>query len=93
MPGRTGGNQIKKLHRMVEKSDNLEWALTAGDAVKVYKKGKTGVIAGLEGAHILEKDPVHLEWFHDKGVRWLSKDEVRFSSSEQYTQTISQSAS
>ena len=70
-PGKSGRKQIGKLRKLVDGSGNLEWALTAEDAERIWREGKTGVFAGLEGAHILDNDPANLEWFYEHGARYL----------------------
>jgi len=68
---KTADKQLKQLDDLVKKSKDLEWALTGEDAEKIWKSGKIGVFAGMEGAHPLEGKIENLEHFYNKGVRYL----------------------
>ncbi|MFH1064740.1 MAG: dipeptidase [Candidatus Woesearchaeota archaeon] len=68
---RCAKRQVYHLHDLVDSCPSIDWALSAEEAEKLQECGKIGVFLGMEGAHPLEGRVENLEWFADKGVRYV----------------------
>ncbi len=68
----TAERKVRRLHEIIKKSPELDWALSGTEAEKVWKKGGVGAFLGMEGVHPLEGRIENLEWFYEQGVRYAS---------------------
>jgi membrane dipeptidase len=58
--------------QLARHSDVLERASTAADIVRIHRERKIAILMGLEGGHIIEKDPRALDLFYRLGVRYMT---------------------
>ena len=68
----TAERKVRRLHEIIKKSHELEWALSGTEAEKVWKKGRIGAFLGMEGVHPLKGRIENLTWFYERGVRYAS---------------------
>ena len=64
--------EIDIIHRFTAKSPVLEAAYTADDIERVFAKGKTASLIGIEGGHAIENSLGALRMFYRLGVRYLT---------------------
>ncbi len=70
---RTQLEQIDIARRVIAKyPERLEWALTAADIPRAFKKGKVGSLLGLEGGHAIENSLGALRAYYDLGARYMT---------------------
>lgn len=75
---RTGGSLrhalrlVDLIHRVVQRYDKLEWALTADAVERVFRDGKVASLIGFEGGHAIENSLEALRVFYHLGVRYLT---------------------
>ncbi len=68
-----GDRMTARILKGIERnSDKLELVLDGTQAREAAGRGKIGVFIGLEGAHILTGKIEAIEYFHSKGVRYLT---------------------
>jgi membrane dipeptidase len=71
-PARVALEQIDLIHRMVQRSPDMEMALTAADVERVHRNRKIAALIGIEGGHAIENSLGALRQFHAMGVRYLT---------------------
>jgi membrane dipeptidase len=65
--------QIDIVRRMIDAyPDAFELALTADDAVRVFRAGRIASMLGMEGGHAIENSLGTLRTFYDLGVRYMT---------------------
>ncbi len=64
--------QIDLIHRMIERSPELEAALTAADVERIHRRRRVASLIGIEGGHTIENQLSALRQFHALGVRYLT---------------------
>jgi membrane dipeptidase len=65
--------QIDLIHRMTEFApDDLEFARTADDVVRIHKSGRIAAMIGIEGGHAIEDSLALLRQYYDLGVRYMT---------------------
>lgn len=83
-----GDRMTTRILKGIERnSDKLELVLDGTQARDAAGRGKTGVFIGIEGAHIISGKLEAVEYFHNKGVRYLtlghfSENEAVYSSND-----------
>lgn len=70
-------NQVRLVHRMIERYPDLELALTADQIESLHKSGKIASLLGVEGGHALGGSVAELRWLHDQGVRYMTLTHTR----------------
>ncbi len=65
--------QIDIAHRIIERyPEALELALTSEDVRRIFKKGKTASLLGMEGGHAIENSLGALRTYYRLGVRYMT---------------------
>jgi membrane dipeptidase len=65
--------QIDIAHQVIRRyPDVFELALTADDAVRVFRDGRIASMLGMEGGHAIENSIGALRAFYDLGVRYMT---------------------
>jgi membrane dipeptidase len=64
--------EIDIIHRFTARSPVLEMAYTADDVERVFAKGKTASLIGIEGGHAIENSLGALRMFYRLGVRYMT---------------------
>jgi membrane dipeptidase len=65
--------QIDIAHHVIRRyPDIFELALTADDAVRIFRQGRIGSMLGMEGGHAIENSMGALRAFYDLGVRYMT---------------------
>ncbi len=83
-----GGHMIDHIQKgIIRNSDKLELVLNGTHAREAVGHGKIGVFIGIEGAHILSGSLYAIDYFFEKGVRYLtlghfSENEAVYSSND-----------
>jgi membrane dipeptidase len=73
MAARMTIEQIDLIHRMVEHATNeMEFARTADDVVRIHRKGKIAAMIGIEGGHAIENSLALLRQYYDLGARYMT---------------------
>src|SRR5262249_2289183 len=73
MAARMTIEQIDLIHRMVEFAPNeMEFARTADDVVRIHRKGKIAAMIGVEGGHAIENSLALLRQYYDLGARYMT---------------------
>jgi membrane dipeptidase len=66
-------NQVRLVHKMIERYAELELALTADQIVEHHSNGKIASMLGVEGGHALGNGSLaELRWLYDNGVRYMT---------------------
>jgi membrane dipeptidase len=65
--------QIDIAHQVIRRyPDTFELALTADDAVRIFRAGRIASMLGMEGGHAIENSLGALRAFYDLGVRYMT---------------------
>jgi membrane dipeptidase len=65
--------QIDIAHQLIRRySDDFELALTAADALRIFRQGRIASMLGMEGGHALENSLGALRAYYDLGVRYMT---------------------
>jgi membrane dipeptidase len=65
--------QIDIAHQVIRRyPDTFELALSADDAVRIFRAGRIASMLGMEGGHAIENSLGALRAFHDLGVRYMT---------------------
>jgi membrane dipeptidase len=65
--------QIDIAHQVIRRyPDVFELALTADDAVRIFRAGRIASMLGMEGGHAIENSLGALRGFYDLGVRYMT---------------------
>lgn len=65
--------QIDIAHQIIRRyPDVFELALTADDALRIFREGKIASMLGMEGGHAIENSLGALRAFYDLGVRYMT---------------------
>jgi membrane dipeptidase len=65
--------QIDIAHQIIRRyPDTFELALTADDAVRIFREGRIASMLGMEGGHAIENSLGALRAFYDLGVRYMT---------------------
>jgi membrane dipeptidase len=65
--------QIDIAHQVIRRyPDTFELALTADDAVRIFREGRIASMLGMEGGHAIENSLGALRAFYDLGVRYMT---------------------
>jgi membrane dipeptidase len=65
--------QIDIAHQVIRRyPDVFELALTADDAVRIFRAGRIASMLGMEGGHAIENSLGALRAFYDLGVRYMT---------------------
>jgi membrane dipeptidase len=65
--------QIDIMHQVIRRyPDVFELALTADDAVRIFRAGRIASMLGMEGGHAIENSLGALRAFYDLGVRYMT---------------------
>jgi membrane dipeptidase len=65
--------QIDIAHQVIRRyPDVFELALTADDAVRIFRQGRIASMLGMEGGHAIENSLGALRAFYDLGVRYMT---------------------
>ncbi|HEX9893227.1 MAG TPA: dipeptidase, partial [Gemmatimonadales bacterium] len=64
--------EIDIIKRFTAKSPVLEFATTAADIERIFAKGKTASLIGIEGGHAIENSLGTLRMFYELGVRYMT---------------------
>jgi membrane dipeptidase len=65
--------QIDIAHQIIRRyPDVFELALTADDAVRIFRNGRIASMLGMEGGHAIENSLGALRAFYDLGVRYMT---------------------
>jgi membrane dipeptidase len=65
--------QIDIMHQVIRRyPDVFELALTADDAVRIFRQGRIASMLGMEGGHAIENSLGALRGFYDLGVRYMT---------------------
>jgi membrane dipeptidase len=65
--------QIDIAHQVIRRyPDVFELALTADDALRIFREGRIASMLGIEGGHAIENSLGALRAFHDLGVRYMT---------------------
>jgi membrane dipeptidase len=71
-PARVALEQIDVIHRMTERSPDLEMAYTAADIERIHRERKIASLIGIEGGHAIENSLGTLRQFYSLGVRYMT---------------------
>jgi membrane dipeptidase len=71
-PARVALEQIDLIHRMVERSPDMELALTAGDIERIHTQHRIAALIGIEGGHAIENSLGALRQYYGLGVRYMT---------------------
>ena len=65
--------QIDVVHRMMRAyPDTFEFAVTADDVDRIFKKGRIASLIGMEGGHSIDNSLAALRMFHRLGARYMT---------------------
>jgi membrane dipeptidase len=65
--------QIDIMHQVIRRyPDVFELALTADDAVRIFRAGRIASMLGMEGGHAIENSLGALRAYYDLGVRYMT---------------------
>jgi membrane dipeptidase len=65
--------QIDIVHQVIRRHPEIfELALTAHDAVRIFRQGRIASMLGMEGGHALENSLGALRAYYDLGVRYMT---------------------
>lgn len=70
-------NQVRLVHRMIDRYPLLELALTADDIEKIHGSGKVASLLGVEGGHSLGGSVAEVRWLFAHGVRYMTLTHTR----------------
>ncbi len=62
---------IDLIHRLTDRYDIFELALTAADIVRIHGEGRIASLIGIEGGHAIENDLGALRMYYKLGARYL----------------------
>ncbi|HUP21248.1 MAG TPA: dipeptidase [Gemmatimonadota bacterium] len=64
--------QMDLIHRLADRYDELEFARTADDVVRIHGEGKIASMIGIEGGHAIENSLDLLRDYHRLGARYMT---------------------
>lgn len=64
--------QIDLIHRLADRYDELEFAWTADDVVRIHGEGRIASMIGIEGGHAIENSLDLLRNYHRLGARYMT---------------------
>ena len=72
-------NQVRLVHRMIDRYPDLSLALTAEQLKERHSRGKIASLLGVEGGHALgsQGSLAELRWLYQNGVRYLTLTHTR----------------
>ncbi len=64
--------QIDIARSVIDRYPELEWALTADEVVRSFRRGRIASMLGMEGGHAIENSLGALRAYYDLGVRYMT---------------------
>ncbi|HEX6751334.1 MAG TPA: dipeptidase [Longimicrobium sp.] len=71
-PARVALEQIDLIHRMAERSPDMELALTAADVERIHREHHIAALIGIEGGHAIENSLGALRQMYGMGARYMT---------------------
>lgn len=64
--------QMDLIHRLADRYDELEFAWSADDVVRIHGEGRIASMIGIEGGHAIENSLDLLRTYHRLGARYMT---------------------